>query len=154
MHIKTQLTMAIALLCTGWMVAVSAQSSAPTFFGAGSQSTTTVSKSAPPRPSPTQVMSKDDFSKQVKTLNTQNKTQYQQDLNSRLKPMPTSGGTGASTVKPAPAGTVYAPTNTASTPTPTQPSTTPAASPYTGFAPTPAPSSGTQTKSSGWGVTY
>lgn len=153
------LSITTLLLMGAGSFALAQSSNAPTFFGAGSQPAAVPTKSASPKPSPSQVWSKDQFSKQVQTLKQNNQTQYEQDLNARLKPTPAKAPSPAYAAQPTPANS--SPTQNSDT---MQNNTAPAsktapqgasgAQGYTGFsAPATQSGSGTQ-KQSGWGVTY
>ncbi len=163
----------LAVIASSVSLVVFAQNTAPSFFGSGSQSTVAPKAASTAKPSTTQVWSKDDFTKKTTELNTKRETNFQNKLNSSLKPVPAKTASAPVTT-PAPAGgfnssggsttPVQNPSNqqttsTAATPS-TPASTTAPSSGYTGFG----SGSGTQTKtpaqgsggssSGGWNVTY
>ncbi len=166
--VKRPVMTLLGLIASSLSLAVYAQNTAPSFFGSGTQ--TTVAPKAPTsaKPSTTQVWSKDDFMKKTTELNTKRETNFQNKLNSSLKPMPAKSAPISS---PVPAGGFNS-TGGSTTPTQnpsTQPTTSTAATPSTPASTTTAPSSGytgfgsgTQTKtpaqgnssSGGWNVNY
>lgn len=150
MQIRPRPIILFTLLSASLANTAFAQTVSPSFFGA---STAAPAKAGSPAPS-TPVMSKDEFLQKVTTLKANNEAQFQANLQSKLKPLPSKTSTPAAATPPA----IPAPAPTPAASTPAAPASTPAPSGYTGFGAgtTPAtPNASTPAKgSSGWNVTY